>query len=206
MSAERYQKAYVAVSRLVGAEASKLIQGKQVYLRGLEREDLKILHEMLNNEEVMEWARSRPDNFTSMEELEKDYAEELKGESSRRRTFVIVHRETQKVIGWASLRWWRPFSTTADIGVVIADSGLRGKGIGSEVNGLITKVAFEQYNMHKVELFTREDNKAAIRSGEKNGYKIEGRTRETIYFNGKYYNGIMMGILREEYDKAKLQA
>jgi RimJ/RimL family protein N-acetyltransferase len=181
----------------------RLIQGKQVYLRGLERDDLKLLHSMLNDEEVMEWARVRPDNTTSMEELEKEYEGELKGESARRRTFIIVNKTTQKVIGWASLRWWRPFSTTADIGIVIADKGLRGKGMGSEVNMLVTKTAFEQYNMHKVELFTRADNKAAIRSAEKNGYKAEGRTRETLYFNDKFHDGILMGLIRDEYEKRK---
>jgi RimJ/RimL family protein N-acetyltransferase len=151
----------------------------------------------------MEWARSRPDNTTSMEELEKEYEGELKGENSRRRTFVIIHKATQEVIGWASIRWWRPFHTTADIGVVIGDKKLRGKGLGSEVNMLLTRLAFEQYNMHKVELFTREDNKAAIGSAKKNGYKVEGRTRETVYFNNKFHDGLLMGLLREEYEKTK---
>jgi len=174
-----------------------------VYLRGLEREDLKILHGMVNDEEVMEWSRSRPDNTTSMEALEREYEEELKGESSRRRTFVIVDKSTDKMVGWASIRWWRPFHTTAEIGIAIGDKSHRGKGIGSEVNRLLTTLAFEQYNMHKVELFTRGDNPAAIRSAEKNGYKIEGRIRDTVYFNGAYHDGIMMGILRDEYEKSK---
>jgi RimJ/RimL family protein N-acetyltransferase len=180
-----------------------LIQGKQVYLRGLERDDLKLLHEMMNDEEVMRWARSKPDNTVSMEELEKEYEAELRGESARRRTFVIIHRKSQKVIGWATIRWWRPFQTTADIGVAIADTNLRGKGIGTEVNALMTRLAFEQYNMHKVELWTRGDNPAAIRSAEKNGYKIEGTSRESVYFDGKFHDGIHMGILRAEYEKLK---
>jgi len=158
---------------------------------------------MMNDEEVMQWARSRPDNTVSMEELEKEYEAELKGDSSRRRTFVVVHRATQKVIGWATIRWWRPFSTTADIGIALSDKGFRGKGIGSEVNMLLTRMAFEQYNMHKVELWTRGDNPAAIRSAEKNGYRIEGKQRDAVYFNGEFHDGIMMGLLREEYEKAK---
>ena len=180
-----------------------MIQGKQVYLRGLERDDLKLLHEMMNDEEVMRWAGSKPDNTVSMEELEKEYVAELRGESARRRTFVIIHRKSQKVIGWATIRWWRPFQTTADIGVAIADTNLRGKGIGTEVNALMTRLAFEQYNMHKVELWTRGDNPAAIRSAEKNGYKIEGTSRESVYFDGKFHDGIHMGILRAEYEKLK---
>jgi RimJ/RimL family protein N-acetyltransferase len=183
-----------------------LIQGEKVYLRGLEREDFKLLHEMMNDEEVMRWARSRPDNTVSMEELEKEYEAELRGESARRRTFVIVHKKTQKAVGWATIRWWRPFQTTADIGVAIADRTLRGKGIGTEVNMLLTRLVFEQYNMHKVELWTRGDNPAAIRSAEKNGYKIEGRSKESVYFDGKFYDGIHMGLLRDEYEKLKSRA
>lgn len=183
-----------------------MIQGKRVYLRGLEREDLKLLHKMMNDEEVMEWTRGRPDNTVSMEELEKEYESELKGESVHRRTFLIVQKSTQKVIGWATIRWLRPFHTTAEIGIAIRDKGLRGKGIGSEVNNLLTMLAFEQYNMHKVELFTRADNVAAIRSAEKNGYRLEGKVRETAYFNGKFHDGVLLGLLRKEYEKKKVES
>ena len=180
-----------------------LIQGKQVLLRGLERADLKVLHEMMNDEEVMSWARSKPDNTVSMEELEKEYEGELRGDFARKRTFIIVQRATKRAIGWATIRWWRPFQTTADIGIALAVKELRGKGIGAEVNMLLTRLAFEQYNLHKVELWTRGDNPAAIRSAEKNGYKIEGRTKETVYFDGKYHDGILMGLLRDDYEKSK---
>ena len=78
----------------------------------------------------------------------------------------------------------------------------RGKGIGAEVTRLLAKLAFEQYHMHKVELFTRADNKGMIRSAEKSGFKIEGRIRETLYFDGKFHDGVQMGVLREEFEKS----
>jgi RimJ/RimL family protein N-acetyltransferase len=177
-----------------------LIQGKQVYLRALEKEDLKVLHEIQNDEEVMSWSRSKPDNMVSMEAVEKEYEEELKGEGTLRRTFVIVHRRSGKVAGWAVLRWWRVFHTTAEFGIAMKKA-YRGKGIGSEVLGLLTALAFEQYNMHKVELFTRPDNLSMIHAAEKNGFKVEGRFRETLYFNGKYHDGLAMGVLRKDFEK-----
>jgi RimJ/RimL family protein N-acetyltransferase len=180
-----------------------MIQGKRVYLRGLERGDLKLLHKMMNDEEVMEWARFRPDHTITMEALEKEYEGELKGESPTRRTFAIVDKKSGRVIGWSSIRWYRPFHTSADIGLAIGDKKLRGKGVGTEVTGLLTALAFEQYNMHKVELFTRGDNMAMIRSAEKNGFRIEGRIRETLYFNGKFHDGVQMGVLREEFEAAR---
>jgi len=178
-----------------------LLQGKLINLRGLERDDLEVIHEMQNDEEVMEWARFRPDHTVSMEELEKEYGEELKGNSPTRRTFAIVYKKTGKVIGWATMRWWRPFSTSAEVGLALVRE-FRGKGIGAEVTRLLTGLAFDQYNMHKVELFTRADNRAMIGSAEKSGYKLEGRIRETLYFHGKFHDGVMMGVLREEFRRA----
>ena len=178
-----------------------MLQGRQVYLRGIERGDLRLLHRLENDEEVMGWARFRPDHTVSMEELEKTYDDELKGNSPTKRTFVIVHRKTGKVAGWCSIRWWRPFVTSADIGLALAKD-YRGKGMGAEVARLLTELAFDQYNMHKVELFTRADNKAMIKSAEKSGFRIEGRVRETLYFDGKFHDGVQMGVLREEFRRS----
>jgi RimJ/RimL family protein N-acetyltransferase len=175
-----------------------MIRGKHVYLRGLEKDDLQYLHKLMNDEEVMELARFRPDHMISMEGLEKEYEDELKQESGHRRTFIIVDSNSSKPIGWANIRWWRPFSTSAELGIAIGEKEYRGKGIGTEVVGLLTDLAFDQYNMHKVEMFTRQTNRAMLRAAEKNGYKVEGVPRETIYFNGKYHDGVILGLLRSE--------
>lgn len=188
-----------------GGPMPQLLRGKQVYLRGLERDDLRLLHKMLNDEELTEWARFRPDHTISMDALEKEYDQELKGDNSTRRTFVVVHGKTAKVVGWCSIRWWRPFHTTAVIGLAM-QKGSRGKGIGTEVTGLLTALSFNQYNMHKVELFTRADNGAMIRSAEKNGFRVEGKIRETLYFNGEFHDGLEMGVLREEFEKSRPDA
>lgn len=179
-----------------------LLQGKGVYLRGLERDDLNLLHQMQNDEELMEWARFRPDHTISMEALEKQYEEELRGNSPTRRTLIVVDRKTGKAAGWCSIRWWGPFVTSAEIGLALAKE-FRGKGIGQEVTELLAGAAFEQYNMHKVELFTRADNQAMIRAAEKSGFKVEGRARETLYFNGKFHDGVLMGVLKEEFKRAR---
>jgi RimJ/RimL family protein N-acetyltransferase len=176
-----------------------VITGKKVVLRALEREDLKLMHKWYNDEEVMQWARSKPDNLAPMESLEKEFEQDLKGENSHRRMLIVVEKRSGKAIGWASIRWWRLFSTSADLGLVIAEKELRGKGFGTEATLLLADMAFNQLNMHKVELFTRSDNKAAVSAVSKCGFKQEGRLREEVYFNGKYHDGVLFGLLRDEY-------
>jgi RimJ/RimL family protein N-acetyltransferase len=178
-----------------------MIAGKHVALRALEREDLKLMHKWLNDEEIMQWARSKPDNTASMESVEKEFEQDLKGENPHRRTFMVIEKKSGKPVGWALIRWWRAFSTTADLGLVIAEKRLRGKGFGTEATSLLVDVAFSQHNMHKAELFTRADNKAAIRAVTKCGFKLEGRHRDEVYFNGKYWDGLTFGLIRNEYGK-----
>jgi RimJ/RimL family protein N-acetyltransferase len=179
-----------------------VIAGRRVYLRGLEHDDLKLMHRWLNDGEIMEWARSQPDNVASMESVEKEFELDIKGENPHRRTYVVVERATERAIGWASMRWWRQFSTTADIGLVIAEKGLRGKGIGTEVTRLLTEEAFQQLHMHRVELWTRADNLAAQGAAKNCGFKLEGRDREAAYFNGEFHDGLAFGILEGEFKKA----
>jgi len=179
-----------------------MIRGKKVRLRAFEKEDYEFMHRIQNDEEVMSWARFRPDHMVSLEALQKEYDAELKGENALRRTFVVVDSKSGRAAGWCSLRWWRPFATTVDFGIAL-DREFRGKGLGTEVLELLTALAFEQYNMHKVELFTRADNKAMVRAAEKNGFRVEGRSRESMYFNGGYWDGVGMGILREEFEHSK---
>jgi RimJ/RimL family protein N-acetyltransferase len=180
-----------------------VIIGKQVVLRGMERDDLKLMHKWMNDGEVMELARSKPDNIAPMESIEKEFEQDLKGENPHRRTFIVVEKRTGRPVGWAMLRWWRTFSTTADLGLVIAEKNLRGKGLGTEATRLLVDLAFNQHNMHKAALFTRADNKAAVRAVTKCGFKMEGRHREEIYFDGKYFDGLTFGLLRSEYDRKK---
>ena len=56
-----------------------------------------------------------------------------------------------------------------------------------------------QMNINKVRLIVYSFNEPAIRSYEKCGFKAEGCLRQEIYKDGKYYDKIPMGLLKEEY-------
>lgn len=54
-------------------------------------------------------------------------------------------------------------------------------------------------NINKVKLIVYSFNNAAIRCYEKCGFKVEGVFRQEIFREGRYYDKIAMGLIKNEY-------
>ena len=54
-------------------------------------------------------------------------------------------------------------------------------------------------NLHRVDLQVFEFNERAIASYRKVGFREEGRLRQHMYRDGRYWDIIHMGILRHEF-------
>ena len=75
------------------------------------------------------------------------------------------------------------------------------QGYGSEAILWATEWAFQHANMHRVSIGAFSYNEGAVRLYQRLGFVLEGRTRECAWYNGKYHDGIDMGILRDEWLK-----
>lgn len=95
----------------------------------------------------------------------------------------------------------------AFVGIGIGPRDFWGRGYGTEAMQLILQYAFTEINLHRVTLDVFEYNPRAIRSYEKAGFRHEGRQRGAILREGKRWDVLFMGILREEWrgqnDRAK---
>ena len=78
-------------------------------------------------------------------------------------------------------------------------SAYQGKGFGSEAIRWALNWAFRMVNLHRVDLSAFEWNTGAVRLYEKLGFKIEGRKREHMWYDGRYWDEIEMGILQREW-------
>src|SRR5437667_8004099 len=122
----------------------------------------------------------------------------------RLRAAVLHHRgrSSRKPIGWTSLdiHGWTRRATGADIGVAIGEKDRWKKGYGTEVVRLLLREAFEQLNLHRVTWWTFAENEASLALAKKMGFKEEGRTRDSVFFDNRYHDSVILGLLRDEYD------
>jgi len=175
------------------------IVGKKVYLRGLEKADLKgDYFQWANDSEVNQYMfmGTKP---SCLENLEEEY--DALRKSNTDIVFMIIDKKTDKAIGCTGLHRIEWIGRSTEYRIFIGDKDFWGKNYGSEVAKLMLQYGFDKLNMNKVWLGVNADNPAAVKSYDKAGFVREGVLRQEIYRNSTYYDAIRMSVLREEYYK-----
>jgi RimJ/RimL family protein N-acetyltransferase len=83
--------------------------------------------------------------------------------------------------------------------ITIGERDAWGRGLGTEATELMLEHAFERLGLHRVGLSVFSYNVRAIRAYEKAGFRIEGRIREAILRDGRYWDEVQMGVLVDEW-------
>jgi ribosomal protein S18 acetylase RimI-like enzyme len=76
---------------------------------------------------------------------------------------------------------------------------LWGRGYGTEATRMMLAHAFQNLGIHRVSLAVFAFNERAIRSYRKVGFTVEGRAREAIFRDGRFWDEISMSILEPEW-------
>jgi len=87
----------------------------------------------------------------------------------------------------------------AFVGLGIGEPEYWSKGYGTDVMNVLLRFAFTEINLRRVTLTVFEYNPRAIRSYEKAGFRHEGHLRNFLNREGRRWNELYMGILREEW-------
>lgn len=170
--------------------------GPKVYLRPLDRADAPALVPWFNDPEVLRTvSRHRP---MSLQE-EESWLEGVHG-NEHGLILGIVTRAADQLIGVTGLHQMDFKNRTTAFGITIGEKEQWGKGYGTEATGLVIRYAFDTLNLNRVWLYVYEFNERGIRAYEKVGFRREGVLRQDCYREGKYWNTLVMGILREEWE------
>lgn len=174
-----------------------------VRFRPIERADLVFLHEWENDSELMMLSRSRPMNFASNAQLEKQYEEWTKDETTLR--FLLETLAPKEAVGVARIeRQEHGNVKSADIGTYIGNKEFWGRGLGKQITVALLEIAFIQLNTERCEAWSVEYNSRAHTVLEGCGFKKGGALRQAVFVNGKKWDIYHFDILREEYMAARV--
>ena len=85
------------------------------------------------------------------------------------------------------------------LGISIGERDYWGKGYGTDAMRLIVQYGFVELNLRRISLGLHAYNERALKSYQKVGFQLEGRMRGEGLRDGVRFDGLYMGILREEW-------
>ena len=136
-----------------------------------------------------------------LEEMEKD-AEKEKNQFS----FSIRLRGDERLVGLVYLRWIQWTHGVGGLRLGIGAPEDRGKGYGTDALRLVLRYAFDELNLHRLTASTFEYNTGGVRFLERAGFALEVRRRQAINRDGRRWDGLIFGLLREEWMRVTARA
>ncbi len=148
------------------------------------------------------WVRfldSDPPRLFSVKKWKEWLEKDLEKSDGDGMFFAIRHLEKDKPIGFIGL--FNLFKQHGDtlVAIALGEREHWGNGYGTDAMRIMLRYGFLELNLRRMGLIVFEYNPRAIRSYEKAGFTCEGRVRGAMLRDGKRWDFIYMGILREEW-------
>lgn len=160
------------------------LQGKKVYLRALEPEDLDFVHKIENNEDFWEISSTQApySKFLIRQYIENAHRDIYDIKQLR----LVICSKRGRQIGLIDVFDLEPKDKRAAIGILIAEKKDRKKGFGSESLKLLCDYCFTHLGLHQVYANVSEGNEESARIFENNGFRKIGLKKDWTLIKGKF--------------------
>jgi RimJ/RimL family protein N-acetyltransferase len=178
-----------------------MLKGQKTLLRAITKDDIECLWEFNNDVEVELAGGGDPPIPQSLARLQAEYESDI-AKGGRDGTRFAIEAD-EKCIGQCALFNFNETAQTCELGITIGDKAYWGRGYGRDAVQSLLDYAFRLRNIRRVHLSVNGNNQRAIKAYISCGFIEEGCLRAHVWNNGEYIDLVMMGILREEWLKAK---
>ncbi len=147
---------------------------------------------------LMEWGIELPKSEASERAMSDEYDD---FRSNYRRMFAIETHDNV-LVGLINLSGMDQKNGTFGISFCI-NKQFRKNGYGLDAARIALRYAFHELRLQKCNSGCVSINEASRALHRKLGFREEGLRRRSIYMNGQYYDDLLLGLLREEFDEAE---
>lgn len=165
-------------------------------LRELERRDLEQINRWRNDPGLIA-CLGAPFRFINPEVDGRWYEGYMAGRGSAVRC-AVTEDDSDEILALVSLTGIDHLNQSAELHIMVGKAENRGRGVGTFAVNAMVRHAFDNLNLHRVELSVLASNEAARRLYERAGFTREGVKRASRYKNGKFVDLLLYARLREE--------
>jgi len=173
------------------------INSQRINLRTLRKSDAFSIYENAKDRDISRYTTlPSPYKLKHAEEFVRQTHQNLRKKSAYE--LGIEDPQTEGIIGMISLMKINYESKNAEVGFWLGKK-YWGQGLTKEALHLILNFGFRKLKLRRIYARVMHPNVTSAKLLEKVGFKLEGRMRKSFFRNGRYYDELRYGLLREEY-------
>jgi RimJ/RimL family protein N-acetyltransferase len=172
------------------------LPGSKVVLRRHVAANIRAFERWYSDPEVVRLTRYQ-DGPMRPDEIERFFVARALGADSL--AMAIHLTEDDRLIGTCALSQLDSDNGSALFHITIGEKDAWGRGYGTEATRLMIDHAFGGLGLHRIGLTVFSFNERAIRSYRSCGFVVEGRAREAIWREGRWWDEIAMSILDSDW-------
>ncbi len=174
----------------------KNLESERLLLRQITNDDVKEVYELRSNPETMQYI-PRPLLTNYDEALAHIKMINDKIETNEGINWAVTLKGNNKllgIVGHYRIQW---HNFRSEIGYMLLPE-CHGKGIATEVIGLLIDYGFNEMKMHSLEAVIDARNTTSGRVLEKNGFVKEAHFLENEFYNGAFLDTVIYSLLKKK--------
>ena len=180
----------------------EVLPGKLVTLRRHVPQNLAAFRRWYADPEIARLARYQQTPMRP-EEIERFFTARAVGTDAL--AMAVHETSTGRLIGTCAFSQLDGDNGSALYHITIGERDAWGHGYGSEATQLMIDHAFGTLGLHRIALFVFEFNERAIRAYQRCGFVLEGRSRESIWRDGRWWDELAMSVLESDWRRLKAE-
>jgi RimJ/RimL family protein N-acetyltransferase len=178
----------------------EVLTGSRVVLRRHVSENLAAFRRWYSDPEIARLARYQEAPMRP-EEIERFFTVRVVGPDTL--AMAIHERATDRLVGTCAFSQLDGDNGSALYHITIGEKDAWGRGYGTEATSLMLDHAFGTLGLHRIALFVFEFNERAIRTYRRCGFVVEGRARESIFRDGRWWDELAMSVLQADWRRQR---
>lgn len=177
--------------------SSSLLKGEKVKLTAINEKDIETIAKWYSDIDFLRFFDAAP----ALPKTEQQLGQWVKSiqDSHDSIAFAIRPIEEEAIVGYIELDRILWVHGVATVGIGIGTGEHRRKGYAKEALKLLMELAFNELNLHRLQLNVFNYNERAITLYESIGFRREGIYREFVHRDGRRWDMYLYGILRHEW-------
>jgi len=188
--------------------STQLFEGKLIRLGPIDHDkDPDVISKWTHDPEYLRMLSLEPARPLSPAQVKKKLEKIEKAVEEEKNTFYFTIRrqsveseENDRLVGFARFYWIEWNHGVGRLQLGIGDPRDRGLGYGTETLSMLLRYGFEELNLFAVRASIQEYNSIAMKLFTQFGFIEEARQREAILRDGRRWDLLHVGILRNEWE------